>query len=160
MKTNLQKLTNLLCEVEEIRKDLEKKAYISWLCFEKNKGLKVNIWLNIEIIDFWGCSSKEEAMWKHFKRLQKTEIYKEHSLFIDCQLEIDKELEYYHLMMYLKKKDINYVEIKWLLLDWTKFKTFNKMPIICRLKPKQLYQQSEETLWKIFNYLIDIKNEM
>lgn len=104
MKTNLEKLTLLLCSVEEIRKNIQYTNNITW----------------------------------------KPWYYK---------------LEDYHLRMYCEIKNIDVFEIKWLLLDWTEYKTFKKMPIICRLEAKPFHLQKEEIFWKIFYFLNRKVNE-
>ena len=184
METNLQKLTSLLCEVEEVKKDIIELR--KWFQFSyktivdiENEIILSQVW---EIVWFqfdnpdmdyycwWEYISQiivkepnymDNNWWIFVKEIEAYNDEIEKSL-TDCYDNfkiIWNPLQDYHLRMYLEKKDIDIFEIKWLLLDWTNFKTFNKMPIICRLEPKLLYQQNEEILWKIFNFLIDRKND-
>jgi hypothetical protein len=66
-------------------------------------------------------------------------------------------IEYHHLMMYCEEKDLPFC-ISWDYLftfpDFKEFTLKSKLEIIAKIDyTKPLHQQSEETLWKIFNFL-------
>lgn len=68
----------------------------------------------------------------------------------------------HHLRMYCDTKNIDIIIWpNWYISQYKQLEKGNVKIINTNIKlePKQLYQQSEETLWKIFNYLIDRKNE-
>ena len=117
MKTNLQKLTSLLCEVEEVKKNI---TYLDLLKYLKNK-------------------------WKNFAH--------QYNIWINYWTEYLSLFE----VVYSFGWEVN--------VNWIKY---NKLTHLLNIADKpfnfdsafvELYQQNEETLWKIFNFLIDRKNE-
>lgn len=144
MKTNLEKLRELLCTVPEIEKDIK----------------ELRKWCLIEAEDF---------PWEHFEYLYELEkdeqwytwiqlyrlndknrceffhVWKEE---IWCHKIIWNPLQERHLRMYCKEKWIENVRIKWC------WEMVQENEHICRLdNTKDLESQSEETLGKILDFL-------
>lgn len=135
MKTNLKKLTALLCEVDEVKKDIMELRF--WCKVYYNWEYRI-------IYDY------KNIAWKIFINIGRwlSEEYKDNYWIKEI---IWNPIEYHHLMMYC--------ESKWIKLSINNYNTtqsgifFNWNGCCVLDNSKPLNQQSAETLWKIYNFL-------
>ena len=144
---NLQKLTDLLCEVKEIKEDISQKAYV--VSITSNEDNRYNNQMFSYI--FWKCNSKDEAIWKAIWETRKQKENANNKILIELAFEYEKDIEYHHLMMYCTKNIIPinisaYWEVSIIQNFICKFN--NTLP---------LHKQSEEVLWALVEYISNLK---
>lgn len=128
--TNLQKLTALLCEVEEIKEDIK----------------KVKEWCRIKYKKYW------------FKKLWIITAIKNDYIFTNMWDMINNYykiiwsyISYEYLLLYWKYNNVNiFISYLWWVWDDNNY--------ICNLDlTLPLHKQSEEVLWALVEYLSNIK---
>lgn len=134
MKTNLENLTSLLCECEEVNKQI--------------KELK-----------FWTLISVDWLVWKFLKETTWwiTQFFINSLCYSDDNTDnpeikiIWNPIEYHHLMTYCVNKWFRFnISDSYINLY---SKDFTEACVIKIEYSKSLHQQSEETLWQIYNFL-------
>lgn len=144
--TNLQKLTELLCEVKEIKEDIMEVKYFwsflletkDWLC---NRVFINYKWYKNEDEFIWMC------IWELDKQFQNyTLIYKQ--IWFE-----NKSIEERHIRMYSYNKNL------WITIydDWFVYKWWDEKYITRLDNTKDFDKQSEEVLWALVEYLSNIK---
>ena len=143
--TNLQKLTDLLCEVKEIKEDIMELRFGTEIKYWDTENVKhFYIWKS----DFWW-----ELLWL------KTSV----EWYTDCTAELEEweefeiiwnPIEYHHLMMYCEE-DYN-LKITPLYISIAKYKDYTERFIDFN-NTLPLHKQSEEVLWALVEYLSNIK---
>jgi hypothetical protein len=134
--TSLENLTSLLCEVEEVNKDIMELRF--WT--------KIRYWSYI--VDFLYHFEWEDVIcWKYWLE----------DWIIAMNRKIDEiiwnPIEYHHLMMYCDKSQKLQFNIFWNYISIRNLFTRNDSWLIYLNNNLPLHQQSEETLWKIYNFL-------
>lgn len=100
MEKELLRHIEILKTVPEIKKDLDKKLFVSSLT-AKEWNAVIN---QLQSFDYWECKNKEEAIWKQIKGLRSNIKYKDYSIFIEVCLGFDCDIEERHLRMFCEEK--------------------------------------------------------
>ena len=149
MKTNLQKLTDILCTVPEIEKDIKElrfgykvwiyryktDSYIYWYIVNKNEISSLEWWTYmLEDYPFYENTNPE---WDNFIDWDKWYTDK-----------IWNPIQERNLRMYCNEKEIFFmIEEDWML------RFHDSFDVIKLDNTKDLQDQTEETLWKIVEFL-------
>jgi len=133
MKTNLENLTSLLCEVEEVNKQIKELKFwtlinVNWIVW---KFLKETAWWITQFFDNSLCYYNDDTDNPEIKIIWNS-------------------IEYHHLMMYFEDK-IEQTTVRFDMY-WRFINEYWEVEFRLDIT-KPLHQQSEETLWKIFNFL-------
>ena len=135
MKTNLEKLTALLCEYKEVEKDI----------------MELKFWTKILLKDYiWEKTINQLVDW--FCREFYVCTIKDKFNQNDIEKIIWNQIEERHLRMYCESKWYAFaIWSNWKLI-WNRNEEGSYTEIQLE-NSKPLSEQSEETLWQIFNFL-------
>ncbi len=136
----IEQLQEILCEVESVEKDVKELRFgceFSAL-WAKQRFTELDQWC-IYINKWWELVYDTDEYWE-----------------VHCKI-LWNPLSLKHLMMYCNEKGINLItQWEWIfsLEKWQKLTPKSKLEIVTKYDiTKPLYQQSDEVLEKIFNFL-------
>lgn len=143
MKTNLEKLRDILCTVEEVEEDLKEVRFWSKVI---NKKSQQEYWINRRtrnwLYSWWKVKLYDNIRW----------FWTPACIDLDYFNIIWNEIHERHLRMYCESKDLIF-QMSWPCL-WIYRNHIDKNILAIQLDNKlSLENQSEETLWAIVKFL-------